>query len=841
MPEIATTQVMQFHSEALEDGDLQVTALSGVEQISKPYEFTLELASTKPDIDAADVIRNPAWIGIKQGVLLAGSNERASTTLKIHGIVQSFEQIGKELELVKYRAVLVSKLKRLALTHQSRIFQDKKVPEIIKEVCANYDIEIDESKLGSYERRDYVVQYEETDLDFIHRWMQHEGIFYYLVQTEDREKMVLADTPEGYGALQGNSTFSYKPKNSETSAVEGGDSEEAADDWFKEEVITEIAAKTNMLPEKVILNDYNWEDPQTNLECEAEVSSDGIGIVYKYNSHYHTTTEGDRLAKIRAEEINCREQIFNGAGDSRGFRAGMVFTLEDHYRSSMNTDYLLTEVRHTATQAVALGSNAFGATYGNTFVAIPKAKKFRPVFDTPWPQIKGVMHAKVDGADAGTPYAQIDDKGRYKVRMPIDRAGGEGDGNASKYVRKSEPYAGPNQGMHFPLLRNSEVMLTHVDGNPDRPVIAGAMFNADNASVVAQGNTTQNKIATPGGTQFVMDDTVGQCFVNLKTKDSRLDMLFDATDGQEKMSFKSTDKNEIKMHSGDENLKIQSKNANTYMRLGKEAGEADQTQGDVTVTGGKPGFYFTTDEEWNQHVKKNVNIIIMGEEKKQVGEASEWTVKGPTALYNHGDWFKLNFALTYGIEIGFTADFKLAGGLGISVGAAMNFKMSAAMNFEYGKKVEITGGGVKAYDLKHRKFVLKEDSDNSCNGKYSVTSKKGVDILSNDKIVIQAALPPAPPSPPGFAAAMKAWASGVVAGGKAALSKAPPPPPPNAPPPPPPPPTPRIELASGKLTIALNPATSIKLDSSGITLKSGASELKITSAGITAKPMVKGG
>jgi uncharacterized protein involved in type VI secretion and phage assembly len=95
MPEIATTQVMQFHSDALEEGDLQVTGLTGVEQISKPYEFTLELASTKPDIDAADVIQNPAWIGIKQGIQMAGSNERASTTLKIHGVIQSFEQIGK--------------------------------------------------------------------------------------------------------------------------------------------------------------------------------------------------------------------------------------------------------------------------------------------------------------------------------------------------------------------------------------------------------------------------------------------------------------------------------------------------------------------------------------------------------------------------------------------------------------------------------------------------------------------------------------------------------------------------------------------------------------------------
>jgi len=838
MPEIATSQVMQFHSDAVNDGDLMVTALRGDEAINRPYEFRLELASSKADIDFANVIKSPAWIGIKQGVQLAGSNERAATTLKIHGVIASFEQVGKELELVKYRAVLVPKLKRLALAHQSRVFQEKSVPEIIKDICGEYDIEIDDSKLGSHEAREYVVQYEESDLDFIHRWMEHEGIYYYFEQGDEAEKLVLADSPEGYGSMQGNATLHYRPQNAADSRAEAGDSEDAGDDWFKEEVVTSIAARTSQLPKKVVLNDYNWQDPKLNLECEHEVHSDGVGVVYRYNSHYHTKEQGDRLAEIRAQEIQCREHIFNGRSDCRGFRAGMVFKLDEHYRGSMNAEYLLTEVHHHATQAVALGSAASGATYENTFLAIPKSKTFRPLFTTKWPQIKGVMHARVDGSDAGTPYAQLDDLGRYKVRMPIDRGGGGGAGNASKYVRKSEPYAGPNQGMHFPLLKDSEVILTHIDGDPDRPVISGAMFNKDNGSVVSQNNPTQNVIATPGKNQILLDDTIDAQKIQLNTKDEDTLMCMDDTAGDENIKIKTTDKNEIKMHSGDENLKIQSSNANTYMRLGNKGGEAEQTSGDVTVTGGKPGFYVTTDEDWNQHIGKNANVIIKGEEKKQVGEASEWTIKGPTALYNHGDWFKLNFALTYGIEIGFTADFKMAGGIGISVGAAMNFKLSAAMNFESGKKIEITGGGVKAYDLKHRKFVLKEDSDNSCNGLYSVAAKKGVKITSNDKILIQAALPPAPPPPAGIAAAMKAWASGVVAGGKQALGKAPPAPP-SPPPPPPPPPKPYLELKDGRIMLCLNPGVSIKMETSGITLKCGSSELKVGSAGITAKPMVK--
>src|SRR5690606_26643665 len=107
-----------------------------------------------------------------------GSGKRASTTLKIHGVIESFEQVGKEMALVKYRAVLVPKLKRLALAHQSRIFQDITVPDMVAKICNDHEVEIDTGKLGSYDKREYIVQYEESDIDFIHRWLEHEGIFY---------------------------------------------------------------------------------------------------------------------------------------------------------------------------------------------------------------------------------------------------------------------------------------------------------------------------------------------------------------------------------------------------------------------------------------------------------------------------------------------------------------------------------------------------------------------------------------------------------------------------------------------------------------------------------------
>lgn len=844
MPEIAMTQVMQFHSDAVDDGDLLVTKLEGEEAINRPYEFRLELASTKPDIDFADVIKKPAWIGIKQGVQLAGQDKRAATTLKIHGVIASFEQVGKELELVKYRAVLVPKLHRLSLTHQSRIFQDKDVTEIIKSICNEYDVEVDTSKLGSYSKRDYVVQYEETDLDFIHRWMEHEGIFYYFVQEEDREKMVLADSPEGYGSLQGNAKFSYKPaQEGDESRIEAGDTEEAAEDWFKEEVITGISAKINLLPKKVVLNDYNWDDPDTSLEAEEEVSGDGVGTVYKYNNHFHTKEDGKRLAKIRAEEINCREQIFNGRSDSRGFRAGLKFELQDHYRGNMNTEYLITEIKHRATQAVALGSGAGGgASYQNSFVAIPKTKKFRPVFKTKWPQIKGVMHAKVDGADGSTPYAQLDDKGRYKIKMPIDRGGGQ-DGQASKYIRKSEPYAGPNLGMHFPLLKDSEVILTHIDGDPDRPVIAGAMFNGKNKSVVGMNNSTQNVLATPGGSFLILDDTVGSPWINLKTKDDKLDMKFDGTDGSENMCFKSTDKNEIKLHSGEENIYLHADTAKTYVRMGKGGGgksEENLTVGSVTVSKADDGFYLKTDEKWNQLVKKDANIIIKGKENKQVGDASDWTIKGTSAEYKYGDHFTFKAALTYGIEIGFTADFKASGGIAIAVGASFAIKGGATLTMEASASLTVKCAKSKEFVFEGLTNVANKDREDSVKKNFTLASKQKMLIKAKEKVTLQgnAAFPPDDPS---LKARMAAWAAGAISSVKGKSSTTPPPPPPPPVPGPPPLPRSKIEVDAQKILLLYDTTTMLRLDATGITLKCKASKLIVGPTGITAKPMVTGG
>ncbi|MBE7490528.1 MAG: type VI secretion system tip protein VgrG [Planctomycetes bacterium] len=841
MPTIASNQVMRFTSKAVSDDALQITGLTGHEHVSAPYAFTLELASQDDSLDFAKLLEERAVIHIKQPVKASGSDSYSSTTLKIHGWLASFEQVGKELEWVKYRAVLVPGLWKAGLTKNSAIFQDVHIVDMVKEILTaskyGYNLKVDISRVTDKgPKREYVAQYQESDLNFISRWLEHEGIYYYFKQDDEEEVLVLADAKEGYGSMAGESTLRYKPRNSDGQQVEGGDSEAASDDWFKEEVVTDFSCRVSQLPKEVMLKDYNWKNPRADMLCSHKVHDKGIGTVYEYNNHYSTKDEGKKLAKVRAQALAWRQELFAGRSECRGFRAGLVFKLDEHFRGAFNQEYMLVEVTHHATQALALGTGgAAGASYHNTFVAIPKAREFRPERKAKWPEIKGVMHGTVDGGSNSTPYAQVDDKGRYKVQIGFDRSG-TGNGTASKYVRKQEPYAGPNQGMHFPLLKGSEVMITHIDGNPDRPVITGAVFNGDNAAVVSSANQTQNRIATPGGTQILMDDTQGATQVQINTKDDKTKFQMDATTDSEKVTVQ-TPKNKLTLDgkSGEDRIVLETDNGKTKIRLGKSADEPDHDECKHA-----DGMRLETEGEFNHYVKGDYNLRVEGAENKKVTGNSDWTWTQQCAEYKHGEWFSLKLGLTYGISLAATADFRASGAIAISGGADFAIKAGLTIGAEFGISMKVKKEKAIEVCLDGRKLTIKKDQDVDCEGAYNLKSKGAISVTSQGNIKLQAGVP-APPSDPSFASRMRAWAAGAVASIKAKASGQAPPAPPAPVPAPPAPPTPNIEITSSSIKLEVNPTTSIELAAAGITIKSGAGEFKVAAAGITSKPMVQAG
>ena len=546
-PTLMGGQVLKLHSDAVSDGTLVPISITGVEAISRPYRFDLELISEATDLSSFDLIRKDAHIAIKRGLQIIGTNKPGIQTLKIHGMISSFEQHEKGSETkenvgaknlpVIYRAVLVPRIWRLSLNHQSRVFQNVTVPEIVAEVlkCAGFSEEESEFVLEGreYPKREYVVQYQESDLSFISRLLESEGIFYFFRQGEARETIVFGDQLSVFESLPGD--VRYLP-------IEVGKRESG--DWFQEEVVKKVALSHKQVPNEVILRDYNHRKPDVDLKVSTRVDSACSGLQYEYGDHYQTPEEGEALAGVRAEELRCRERIYNGSSTVRSMRAGSKYTLSNHYRSDFNQVYLVTEVRHQADQSLQLGA-AVGAlsnimaSYENEFVSVPVVTRkvndkgeereetedlpFRPQRITPKPRIPGFMNAHVDGA-GGDEYAEVNEEGKYKVRLPFDLSEQEG-GKASRYVRMAQPYTGKDMGIHFPLHKGTEVVLSHVDGDPDRPIISAAMPNPELPSVVTSENKPQCVIKSAGNNWLIFEDLVDNERIFLqaeKTKEERV-------------------------------------------------------------------------------------------------------------------------------------------------------------------------------------------------------------------------------------------------------------------------------------------------------------------------------
>jgi type VI secretion system secreted protein VgrG len=503
-PSTSQGQVLKFHTPAADPGVLLVLSVAGRDAISRGYEFRIELASQKKTFDATTMLGEPAMLTIKHGIRTR-DGKLGVQTLRYHGVLAEFEHGDVLGDWTTYRAVLVPNLWKLSLNRRSRIFQKQTTPKMLETILKEHGFQKGDYELrltGSYVEHEYVVQHQESDLDFVARRLEREGIFYYFKEGDSGEKVIFADHAGAHEPILGATELRYQPIRHKA----GPGLESGVEAWFQDEFIQSAALRHRRIPGAVELRDYNYRTPSVDLKAEAPVVPHGYGRVYLFGEHYKKKEEGVALAKIRAEELRCREKELVGKSDGRAFRAGATFTLADHPSGAdaFNRSFLLVEVRTFMEQMMPAGGiGKFAATYRNEFTAIPADVVFRPARTTPVPHAAGTINATVDAAGDGT-YAEIDDEGRYKVRIPFDP--GQGKGTASRYLRMMQPYAGGGMGMHFPLHAGTEVMLVHVNGDWDRPVIAGAIPNPSTKSPVTGGNSTQCLIATGGGNQILIED-----------------------------------------------------------------------------------------------------------------------------------------------------------------------------------------------------------------------------------------------------------------------------------------------------------------------------------------------
>lgn len=473
---------LEFVSGALPDADIELRSVVGRERISRLFEFDLVLAKgdgpfTDGELDQLLKARCAIAFGPGEGDV-------------VHGILAHVELLdGTRTAAARYGARLVPPQWLLTLARSNRIFPDMTVPQMVEQILTDYgfargqDFDI---MVSGGTKREYVVQYEESDWDFIQRWLDYEGYFYWFEHHEQGDKLIIADNNDDTTPIKGDTTISYRERNN----LSAGDT---ATVWSWNMRQKRIAARVAVL-------DYNYRTPHIPLVAKHDADVEhGFGSVFSYGENFKDLGGAAAIAQLRAERVACERKLHFGETDCSRFRVGHRFELENHHIPSQDGEYLLTAVEH---RAGFDGGNNLG--YMAKFECVPKGVPFRPDRATPWPRIHGVLHAHIDADTAGD-YAQIDELGRYKVKMPFDVSGRKGT-KSSHWIRLAEPYAGARYGSHHPLHKGTEVLVAHIDGNPDRPVIVASVPNAHTVSPVTKANATQSVTQTASGMRLEWED-----------------------------------------------------------------------------------------------------------------------------------------------------------------------------------------------------------------------------------------------------------------------------------------------------------------------------------------------
>ncbi len=444
--------------------DLKVTGFTGTEEISRLFSFNVTFCSIDPEIAFDDIVGKPCVLEI----------DAFSGSRFVNGIVRQFERTGEGSSLTYYAAEIVPVHWLLTRRHKCRIFQesncsDMTVPGIIEKVFKDAGIPSDNYRLalqGSYDTREYVVQYRESEMNFISRLMEEEGIFFFFEHAVDAHVMVIGDSPVAHTVVPNAAEFAFRDQTGLVSEQE-------------QEYIYNIRDGQSIQTGAITLDDYNFQQPQVDLKTNATADTYTSLEYSDYPGKYVDKSVGDRWAIVRLEEFQCRRRIQRMDATVRVLLPGYKFDLIEHPSEALNRDYLVTRVTHEAHQPQSAQEEAGGQRgieYKADIRTIPADIPFRPPRITPRSVIQGSQTAVVVGPSGEEIYT--DKYGRVKVQYFWDREG-KHDENSSRWTRVSQGSAGGQYGIMFLPRVGHEVVVEFLEGDPDRPLVSGRVYNND--------------------------------------------------------------------------------------------------------------------------------------------------------------------------------------------------------------------------------------------------------------------------------------------------------------------------------------------------------------------------
>ncbi len=605
----------------------------GTERLSELFHFDLELESDSADVDFSKVVGEPCTVKV---------TFPEKKTRVFHGLVTRLRVGATDPGVTRYRAELRPWLWMLTRISDCCVFQEMSVPDIVQKIFkdAGYN-DFKLSLKSSYTAREYCVQYRETAFDFVSRLLEEEGIHYFFEHTDGKHTMVLADDASAWSACPSLSKMRFRGTLSETPEVD---------------VVPQCELEQRVTTDKIALDDFSFETPSTDLEA---ATGSGKLERYDYPGGFLKKADGDSRAKLRLEAHEGEEEQLTGASYNPDFSAGCTFDLEDHPRSAVNATWALREVEHRLSQLA----------YSNHFVAGPKDTTFRPRPTTPKPVIPGTQTAIVVGKSGEEIWT--DKFGRIKVHFHWDRVGKK-DETSSCWIRVSQGWAGKSWGSFFLPRIGQEVVVSFLEGDPDRPLVTGAVYNAEQTvPYTLPTNQTQSTVksnTSKGGAgfneiRFEDKKDSEEIFVHA-AKDMNTEVLNDA-------SLTVTQNRKITVSEGDETHTV-AKGKRTLSVKGDEK--------------------HTNEANYTQEVKGDFTREVKGDFKLKVTGKITIEAGGDVTLKSTGGKVTVEASTAGCFEAGTAMTVKAGTALNAEAGTALTNKAGTSLTNQAGTSLTNKGG-----------------------------------------------------------------------------------------------------------------------------------------------------
>jgi type VI secretion system secreted protein VgrG len=715
--------------------------MAATEELSRLSEFEVDLLSKRGDIAAGSILGKNVTVKLEL---------QDNSIRHFNGFVTRFQQAGLHGRYHAYHATVRPWLWFLTRTADCRIFQDKTVPQIIKEVFSDHSVaDVRDELTYTYRKRTYCVQYRETDFAFVSRLMEQEGIYYFFSHTEGHHTLVLADGYSAHTPVAGYETLQYV------------DSERVVRP--EQEYVSQWNHACEIQPGKYEIDDYDFERPAVDLAVRSRVARQhelADYEIYDYPGAYQQTEEGKQYVDARIDELHAQFETVRGVSNARALEAGRLFKLSGQRRADQNREYLVLATSYALTFNEYETGDTPGASCLCHFRALTSKQQFRPRRTTSRPFVQGPQTAVVVGPAGDEIYT--DKYGRVKVQFHWDRYGKKNE-NSSCWVRSSHPWAGKNWGMIAIPRIGQEVIVDFLEGDPDQPIITGRVYNADQMPPYAlPANMTQTGIlsrSSKGGSaananELRFEDKKGAEQVYLHAeKNQDIEVENDETHwvGHDRKKTIDHDETTQVKHDRTETVgnnetigigvdRTETVGSNETIAIGANRSETVGANETIAIVANRTisvgGSETATVTAQRTHtVGINETITVGAAQEVTVGAAQMVTI-GAEQIVNVGDTQSISVGADMSEDVGGAQSYSVAKGRTASVGEDDSLTVGKNLVINAGDSVTIKTGSASITMKKDGTIQIK-GKDITIEGSGKINIKAGGDIVMKGSKILQ--------------------------------------------------------------------------------------------------------